>query len=257
MKKYSCFEAMYMSFYSRDLYRDVAKNWGAGVVLYLFILLFICCASMMFVYQPMINVAFKQLVDKIGPQVPPMSISNGVLSTPENRPYVITDPDTHQVTAIIDTSGKYTNMNTVPSGTMILITRDTTYYLDDSTLKVNKIPSNITVDIKPAQIEKVGVNVVHWTWVFFLPALVLGAFIYRLLQSLIYAAFGKFFAALSNVQLNYNEVLKISMIAVTPAIVLSTVLGWFHIEFPFEWVVYFVISMVYLNFGIAANRVGS
>jgi hypothetical protein len=256
MKEYSCFQAMFMSFYSSRLYRDVAKNWGAGVILYLFILLLISWGVMMFHYQPVITTSFTEGVNKFAPQFPEMTVKDGEISTPENRPYFITDPDNkEEVIAIIDTSGKYVDFSNAPKDAVILVTQTKTYFLDKSkNVKENTIPKNLTLDVSPEKIKHAVIKFVGWSWVLLLPALLLGSFAYRLLQALVYAIIGKFFAALSGVRLTYTEVLKLSMVAVTPSIVLGTLIDWFNLSFPFAWLVCFIVAMGYLIFAIRSNK---
>lgn len=255
MKDYSYLQAIYMSFYSRKLYRDVANNWGGGVVLYLFILLAICWAVMVFRYQPVIDRSFRQVADQVTPQVPEVKIQKGQASTPENRPYLIKDLDNGDVVAIIDTSDKYQSLNDTPSSTRILLTKDAVFYMDGSNnIRMQKIPNTLMLNVKPEIVKIKLLQFVGWSWLIIFPFLLFFSFIYRLAQSLVYAAIGKVFSALSNIPLTYAKILKISMIAVTPAIILSTILDWLYVGFSFELLAFFVITMVYLFFGIKANK---
>lgn len=256
MKQYSCFQAMFMSFYSRNLYRDVAKNWGAGVILYLFILLFIVWGIMMFQIQPNINQGFRELVNKYGSQMPELTFANGILTTPENKPYMIVNPSTGQPVAIIDTSGQYQNLDSAPKNVGFLLTKTTMFYVDNNqSIREQKIPENFKSDIKPEDIKSFGMKFVGWAWVLILPFLLIGSFLYRLIQALIYAIIGKIFGAVSGSQLSYSEILKLSMIAVTPAIVLATILDMCMVVFHFQFLLYFIISMIYLFFAISANKI--
>jgi len=256
MRKYNIFQAIYMSFYSRDLYRDVARNWGGHVFLYLLFLLLLCWASMMVIYQPILNFGFRSMAEKIGPQIPPMTIKDGVVTTPENRPYFIKDPDKAETMAIIDTSGSYNNMDNVPDTTFFLMTKDTTYYRDQKgALRINKISPTLTLNVSPEKIQEVTKKYVSWLWVIILPFMVMMSFIYRIIQALFYGLIGKVFSIMSNIALTYGQTIKISIIAVTPAIILSTIFDWFNIDFHFEWIVFFAIAMIYLIFGIRSNKV--
>jgi len=255
MKRYNYLQTIYLSFFSRDLYRDVAKNWGGGVVLYLFILLLICWAVMIVRYQPVINHSFQHIANELAPQIPEIHIKKGEVSTPENRPYLIKDKESGETIIIIDTSGKYPDLNETPSSTKVLITHDKVYYVDDSNSeRIQKIPAKITVEIKPDQVKQSLIKIADWLWVIFLPILLILSFAYRLVQALIYAVIGKIFSALSNASLSYAELLKLSMVAVTPVIVISTILDWFSVAFPFQWLLYFIITMAYLIFAIGANK---
>ncbi len=254
MKEYGCFQAMYMSFYSRRLYRDVAKNWGIGVVFYLFVLLALCWIAMMFKIQPVINTSFKSFANQIAPQVPEITIVNGIASTPEKKPYFIKDPDKNTVFAIIDTSGQYKDISSAPQGTVLLMTSTTLTFVDKSDTRIVKFPTTLNMDIKPEVVKTKMIHFVGWGWVLILPFMILVSLIYRLIQALIYAVFGLIFVATTGARLTYGETVKLSMIAVTPAIILGTVLSWFDIAFHFQMLLYFVLAMVYLFFAVKSNK---
>lgn len=268
MKKYSCASAMYMSFYSAELYRDVAKNWGAGVVLYLFILLAICWSVLVVKLQPEINTVFIRLANNMSTQIPPFAINKGIVKTPENRPYEIIDPKTKETFAIIDTSGRYDRLciamdcqessskkSAPPSSTRILVTQDRVFYADNSdTIKIQALPKSLTMAIEPKLIQKEVVKFVGWSWVILFPILLIFSFAYRLVEALVYAILGKIFAAFGHIPLTYSEVLKITMIAMTPAILLATIFDWFNIVFHLQWFLYFIITMIYLLFGLNVNK---
>ena len=226
MKEDNYLQAIYKSFYSRDLYRDVAQNWGGGVVLYLFILLIISWLVFSVKAETSLVASFKIMAVKVAPQLPEIKIKDGILTTPESRPYLINDPDSNTLFAVIDESGKYKNLEDAPKGTKVLVTRDSIYYFneDNNSVKTQKIPDNLNFDVTAEQAQKILVTFGEWIWFIILPILLLGSFVYRLVQALIYAVFGKIFAAMAGNPIEYSKILKLSFIAVTPAIVVSTIL---------------------------------
>lgn len=256
MRENNYLQAIYKSFYSRELYRDVAMNWGGGVVLYLFILLVISWLVFSFRAETSIVTSFKLMAVKIAPQLPEIKVKNGLLTTPEQRPYLINDPDTGTLIAVIDDSGKYKTLEDAPKGTKILLTHDSVYFFNDNdnSVKAQKLPDNLNLDVTSEQAKKVLAIFGEWIWFFMLPILLLSSFVYRLIQAVIYAVLGKIFAVISGNPIEYSKILKLSLVAVTPAIVVSTVLTTAGIWFPFEGLVLFIISMIYLIFAIGANK---
>ncbi|EKD54511.1 MAG: hypothetical protein ACD_60C00076G0002 [uncultured bacterium] len=253
MKQYGYLRAIYLSFYSRDLYRDVAKNWGAGVLLYLLLVLALCWVVMIFRIQPAINQGAAQFVEVIVPQLPSfIHIEDGVAKTPENRPYYIKNPETKEVIAIIDTSGKYKNLE--EARTRLLITKDKAIYTDNEVIKIKKIPEHFTLRINRAETKEVTLKFMGWLWIILLPLFILVSFLYRLIQSIIYAIFGTFFAVMMGVNTPYATVFKLTMVALTPAIVISTVTDWFGYGFYHHMLLYFILSMAYLIYAIRANK---
>ncbi len=249
MKQYGFLQAIYMSFYSRALYRDIAKNWGAEVLLYLFMLLAICWIVLMFQIQPALNRGVKLFADTVVPQLPEMIyIKEGIVSTPEARPYFVRDSETQKVLAVIDTTGKYTTLEETQSS--FLLTKDTVIYADKNAVRIQKLPTTLTKDINPTQVKEVAIKFVGWLWVLLLPILLLSSFIYRLVQALFYALLGKLFAVLSNISIYYFDIFKLAVVAITPAIVITTVVEWLNVWQHGHLLIYFILSMAYLIFAI-------
>jgi hypothetical protein len=87
MKRYSIFHPLVLSFFSKSLYRDVAKNWRGTGLLYLAIVLAL-------VWIPTIikgHLAISAWVDgdskEITKQIPAITISKGQVSTDVTTPY--------------------------------------------------------------------------------------------------------------------------------------------------------------------------
>lgn len=253
MKQYNFLQALYMSFYSRNLYRDVFANWRGEVVLYLFFVLFLCWVVLMIFIQPAINLFAANISSQYATQLPPMKIVNGVINTPEKKPYTIKDPDSNKIIAIIDTSGKYQTIENAPAD--ILVTSNQIIYKENANeIKIQKIPSNVTADIEPKTVSEKINKYSHYTWILLFPILLLFSFFYRLIESLLYALLGKLFAAFSNLAITYGQVLKLTIVALTPVLVISTILDLLIAGFPFQWLFYFVISMAYLIFALGAVK---
>lgn len=254
MKQYGNLRAIFMSFYSRDLYRDVANNWGAGVIFYLLLLLVICWIALMFKIQPSINLFTTQLANNLTPQLPAiMVIKEGVLSTPEKRPYLIKNTDgSDKAAAIVDTSGRYKNLQDAKVD--VLVTQEGVYYNDSHNIQqMKKFPETLTVNIYPVKVGVVITKIFSYSWILLFPLLVILSFFYRIVQSILYAIIGKIYAAISGTALSYYRILKLTMVAITPAIVIGTVL-----EFMDRWgeynLVLFIISLIYVIFAVSSNK---
>lgn len=252
MRQFSYWRAFYSSFYSSDLYRDVAKNWGAGVLLYLLMVLTMAWWASMFHVQRSVDRGFERLSDEYVPQVPHIKIEKGVLKTPEKRPYFIRNSD-NQVDAIIDTSGRYTNLDETDS--YILVTDHEMMVKDNQNrIRIDKIPADLTLDLEPQEVKEMLRGYIKYAWIYLFPFLLFFSFIYRLIQALLYALIGKLYSAFFNVQLSYTENLKIAMVAVTPAIVFATFLEAFQIVIQYQMLCYLGISIGYIIFAIKSNK---
>src|SRR5215470_9276887 len=108
MKRYSIFHPFVLSFFSKDLYRDVAHHWRGVGFLYLLLLLTICwiptAIKMGADFSKFANDEAPGILD----QVPNISITKGEVSITEQMPYTIKSPKTGETLAIIDTTGQTT-----------------------------------------------------------------------------------------------------------------------------------------------------
>ncbi len=251
MRKYGCFHAILLSFYSRDLYRDVAQNWGGRVLLYLLLLLSLCALVITLDVQFLINKDFPPLVEKVTAQAPELKIVKGIVSTPQNRPYLLRDPDTKKVFAVIDTSGKYTTIEN--SDLTFLLTK--TYFMSQSDrheIKKSMLPTSLNADLKPDEVKHVIDKGASWFWVIIFPAILFFTYIYRILQAFFYAIFGRIMAAFTSSSLGYFDILKLTMVTVTPAILIKLLVSLTFGFFYLDWLVYFLIAMGYLLFAITS-----
>jgi len=78
-------------------------------------------------------------------------------------------------------------------------------------------------------------------------------FIYRLIQALIYALIGMVMATMFNAQLNYQQMLRLSIVSITTVKLVSTAMEIASVNIPFWWPICFGITMVYLALAVKAN----
>lgn len=253
MKQYNVLQPLYMSFYSRSLYRDVAANWGGTTFLYLFILLALSWITATYQLQTGLNQVYNRNADKIAAQIPVVTIKQGKLSTPENKPYTIYAPDSQEVIAVIDTSGRYTTLE--QANAPILITE--THIISQSKkneIRTDQIPTTLNLVMDPKDVNSLIGHYLGYAWIIFFVMFLLCSYIYRIFQAFIYAVIGKLFSSICGSSLTYGQIILITMIALTPAIIIATILDAFAITFSFQWLCYFVLTMIYLFFGVAVNK---
>lgn len=253
MSRYNIFQAIFMSFYSRDLYKDVGQNWGGKSFLYLFVLLALSWIGDTIYIQSALNRVYAKSSDQYVTQIPVITIKQGKVSTPEKKPYLIREPGVNKPFIIIDTSGKYNDIT--ESDADILVTETKIYdKQDENQTRIHQIPSTFSAVINPVTINGYVKQGINFAWIFIYSFLLICSFVYRIFQCMIYAILGKLFSVISKSNVNYGSILQITMVAITPVIVLSTILGLFMFHFPHEYLTYFVISMLYMVYGIRANK---
>jgi len=252
VKRYGIFHPLLLSFYSPSLYRDVAENWKGVGFLYLLLLL-----SLAWIHPIMrLQQTTVSLMQTLGPavleQVPTITIRQGEVAISEPQPYVITIPGSDTPLAVIDTTGQTTPENT--QAFLLLTKRQAIVRKNLHETRTYDLAGiqDLTVDRTTAKRILDGCQ--RWLAVLSYPLALLGSYAYRILQVLIYAAIGLLFARLLKAPLEYPELLRLSSVAVTPAIVADTLRGVAGFGSSLaSWFFCFLLSMGYLLFAVRAN----
>jgi hypothetical protein len=252
MKKYSIIHVPILSFFSKALYRDVGLNWKGVGFGYLLLLLAVCWIP------PMVKIhrGFAEFVENEAPavvnQVPEITITDGQASIQEPQPYYIKAPDSNNVLAVIDTTGSITSLE--DANAFCLLTEDSVMWqksqFETQTMELSEVKS-FTLDSD---------RIMGWLRtaekfiaVIMYPFALLGEYAYRIAQVLIYAAIGLLFASWCKVSLSYPALLRLAVVAVTPCIIVSTVIALVGTTLPcFLNVLYLVAALAYLFLGVKA-----
>jgi len=249
MKRYSIFHVPVLSFFSRSLYRDVCARWKGTGFAYLLLLLAVCWIPPIVKTHKDLSSYIDNEAPKIVNQIPDFSIVDGVASMEESQPYFIRDPETGQTIVAIDTTGTITSLaDTDARG---LITRT------DATFKKNEFETRTFTFGKIKEFTLDQAKITSWLATakkFVAPALyplaLLGSFSVRIIQVLLYAAVGILFSSWCKSKRTYVELLRLSVVALTPIIIIKTILGIAQVGVPLAGLWYFLAAMGYLFFGI-------
>ena len=251
MKRFSIFHIPVLSFFSMELYREVGLYWKGVGFAYLLLLVAVCSIPRMFKFQKGLSHFINEEVPPIVEQVPRITITEGRVHVDEPQPYYIQAPDSNEILAIIDTTGKVQSL--VNTDALVLLTETEliqrqsnveyrTYDLSNVekfALDQDRIMGWLNI------IKKVLVPVLY-------PFAVLGSFLFRIVQALIYAAIGLLFASWCRVRLSYDALIRLAVVAVTPCIIVRTILGVTPINLSMASLWYFLMTMVYLFFAVKA-----
>ena len=85
------------------------------------------------------------------------------------------------------------------------------------------------------------------------PFAVVASLVFRIVQVLVYAALGLLFASWCRCTRTYLQLLRLAVVAVTPCIIVKTILTAAGIGIPFDALWYFLAAMGFLFFGIKAT----
>jgi len=252
MREYSILHAPLLSFFSRSLYQDVGRHWKGTCLLYLLLLLALCWIPIAAKMQVGLSRFIARDAPPIVKQIPAITIRKGQASIQEPQPYFIIDPESKKPLAVIDTTGELTSLE--GTGAIVLLTKSTVI------AKKSKAETR-TWDISGVRDFYVDSEAItgwlevgrRWLVIIFYPFALLFSYVYRIVQALLYAAIGMAFASMLGARLAYQTLIRLAIIATTPAIVLDTVCTLAGIDVPFWWVICFAIAMGYLFFAVKAN----
>ena len=259
MKEYTIFHPLFMSFYSKSLYRDVARNWKVKTAFfYLFFLLAVCSVLSLIGLSWAVSAAIKsQFVRQIVVQIPPIWISQGEVITEQAAPYTIEIPQSDYPLAIIDTSGEITSLNDTQA--LVLLTKSQLLFRrsafeEPESVDLSKVDEfYIDRDRAHRWLRSAG----RYFVIILFPFYLLIAFVYRSVQVLIYAIIGTIFAHFLEAQLSYPALIRLAIIAVTPVLLIDTLFSLFGMVTASMglswWGFCFLVAMGYLFFIVNAN----
>jgi hypothetical protein len=250
-KRYTIFHVPAMAFFSRGLYRDVALRWKGTAFGYLLLLLVVCWVPGMIDVHAGVAEFVANEAPKLVSQVPVVTIADGRASIDEPQPYYILDPDSGEALIVIDTTGDITSLEETEA--QALITRTGAIYrksaIETRTFSFSEIDRFVLTPDRIYGWLEVGKR---YAAPVLYPFCVLGSFIFRILQALLYAAIGLLIARLLKTDRSYDDLLRLSVVAMTPVIIAGTLLDLADIVLPFAGLWFFLVAMGYLTFGIRA-----
>lgn len=247
MRRYSIFHVPALSFFSKELYIDVGQNWKGVNFLYLLLLLAVCLIPAMINLHRGISNFVNNEAPAIVNQVPEITITDGQVSIKETQPYYIKDPDSDEPLAIIDTTGEIESLEETDA--FFLLTGNKVI------IKESKFESRAydLSNVKAFAVD--SERITGWLHigrkflaVVLYPFALLSSYVYRIIQALIYAAIGLVFASFCKTTLSYASLIRLAVVAVTPSIIVGTILGLAEISIPYY--LYLVAALVYLFFAV-------
>lgn len=240
-----------MSFFSLDFYKDVGLLWKGTCFPYLFLLLAICWVPFLIQNQLSVIDYVQNKAPALVDQIPPIRIINGEAVVDVSMPYKITDPESGKVLALIDTTGQTVSLEGTEAKILLkkveviirkndIETRSMSFKkIEHFTLDKEKVSGRLTIFRN------------YGSFVVFVLAII-GSFAFRVMQVLVYAAIGLLFAKWLKTKRPYLALLRLSVMALTPVIIVSTIIDLTHAKIPLNNLLCFIAAMVYLYLGVKA-----
>ncbi len=238
----------FFAFYSRALYQHVARAWRGSGLGYLF-LVTACCSLLLTVpAASSIDDFFDQELLPVIDQVPTLTIRDGALQPVAPTPLIISLPGNSKPALIIDASAQPKLDELFPQ--VWLLQHQVRVLQQDGRYQVADISSvgDMVLD-KPMLMALVD-KMRSITKVLSIVPIQLGKYFYRLMQALLYSLAGLAYCRLLKVSLGYQVLLRLTCVAMTPALLISSLLFFMGFNLPVLGVLYFVASQAYLYFAI-------
>jgi hypothetical protein len=203
-----------------------------------------------------IHAGFTDFVNNEAPtvieQLPEITITNGEVSISEPQPYYIKDPENGDVLAIIDTTETIESLE--DSNALCLLMKTEIMWrkseVETQIFDLSKIEHFVLNS------ERV-MGWLHTASKFFVIitcfAALLGSYLFRIVQALIYAAVGLLFALWCKVTLSYATLLRLAVVAMTPCMLAKTIFGLADIHLPYAALISLVVTLAYLFFAVKVN----
>ena len=127
-------------------------------------------------------------------------------------------------------------------------------------VRENQLQTRVISLANIKNLEITGQKITDWAQTFkkiasiaLYPILLLGSFLFRIIQVLIYAAIGFLFASWCHIKLDYAALIRLSVVAITPVIIINTFLITSGRYLPLAGLIYFLLAMAYLFLGVKST----
>ena len=252
MRRFNVLQAIPLSFFSKALYQDVARNWPGAAVGYLLL-------AMLLFWIPRavrIQIRTAQFCTVRAPgvlrQIPPFDIKHGHVLIDAPLPVMIRDPKDNALLAVIDTAGQYTSPR--QAGAHVLLTAHQLMIERSSGWESRSYDFPPNLDFRYEQAKGFKWLAQFGTWFATLVGLagLLCFWLSALIKVLIFSALGLALARNRDPSFQFQTAFRVAAVAITPALFYDFLLAWTRSNFVFSWVLGFAIALAYLWFAVQA-----
>lgn len=253
MKPVPIFLAPIYSIGSRAFYQEVGRHWKARSFIYLLVLLAVSWIPAMIDLHSRLSTFLAEEAPEVIRQIPAITIDDGRVVADVDQPYFILTTDPNEVFAIIDTTGEVVSLDGTTA--RLLLTESTLIARENDTeTQVHDLSNIQHFSLDAYTVERWLKLIGTWGLILFYPFAVLGSYAFRIIQALFYSVIGLLLAKRLRCSLSYAGILSITIMAISPAVLFKTAAWMVGISIPYSWLIYFLISMGYVIFGLTSNQ---
>ncbi|MDP3267565.1 MAG: DUF1189 family protein [Legionella sp.] len=267
---YRYWEALYMAFYSRNLFIDVGKRWKGFGLLYLLLLIAVLSIPFSLRLISDFNTTFnEQLINPLM-QLPTVYVQKGQVTFDHPMPYLIKN-NKDQVVLIVDTTGQIQTIDARYPNLSILITKDRIYYKIPTPQLFGMEESPPNPGVPMSQIFGKSTNMVFngkqiledntITGLKFASQLLIYPVVIAILYSmfviifLVFGFLGQVFARIFfSFQISFKQSSRLFMVSVTPMMYLLMTILTLNFIFPGSGIIMLGLAVCYFSFAIFSLR---
>lgn len=259
MNRFSRFSALWASFYSRDLYRDVATRWTGVGLLYLALLLALCWLPSAARWGMGLRQFAAAATPAIVSQFPAIAIEGGVMTAnPAGRhviPLELGRSASDKMQVVIDDSID-SAPNEATTDTFVLTRREIGAIRPSrSERRIWTLTPAADRKVTPEEVGAFINSLALWVPPIGYAGAFVGSLAFRLLQALLYGAVAMVYARTRRVTLDYTAAVRLAAAAVTPVVVIRTLLWfgpWPEPDWFVRWPVALLTTLGFIAFGVRA-----
>lgn len=247
-RRYTIWKALPLSFYSEALYRDVALRWKGSGFLYLLLLSALLYIPLAILMHHNVSVFLAEEGPTIAEQIPVIEIENGKASLQNSllnkaEESINITASTGETVAIINIDSHAPIPDDFRYGIIFtpthIIIRDGSW---DQEFPLQDIQNlTITPEFVLTLMDKIGTAMIS----IFIPITILSSAVMRLIQAAIFSIATMFWAQTRGTQLTFANAIRLTSVAMTPAIVIDAYAAAFLVYPGF---VVFTVSLAYVYF---------
>jgi len=243
---------MYLAFYSKHAYIRAAREWKGIGYGYLFVLVLISSLCIGLWVHTWLNIAIAGIEKHILPQLPSMTFADGHLTIDKELPYVIS----------VNGNGlcRFDKTNDLPPdpvefAPIVLGTSDAAVYARGKGILKEWVYEKVwSLVLDPLGVTKFVKFIKTWGGLVVAGVLLPIHFLWVASQTLFLGAIGRVFTNTMHVALTYSRLVRISVVAVTPGVVLGTLLIVSNQFFALWLGIYAIMGVIYLFYGVYSNK---
>lgn len=241
------------AWHSVPLYQEVAVRWTGLNAVYLFLFLLVGWFPWVVKEQSELNRFSQEWIEPLIGEVPRFGISSGKLWVDGEPRRTISDPKTGRPLLLIDTTGQTLSLDglSIPA----LVTADSFIMRKregvEEKMTFSQLPNR---SVTPQELRELAEDWIPSLLWYSYPFLLVGSFLFRIMQVFLLAGVGLIVCPLLETDLTLPALIRISVLAITPAMILRTLCNFLDIVIPFSSLLFTLVTIGYLVFGISANR---